>query len=127
MNGQRYAPPSPVPPGKRPGTHYTGGWVGTRSGLNGCEKSRPNRDSIPGSSTLIKNKTGHILLYSRIINLRCKLFVIFQNLIFCAHYKEHVEAPVLGIEPSTGSVNGDLAIFERASTRGLLKQKRDSI
>ena len=38
-------------PGKRPGTHYTGGWVGPRDGLNGCGKSRPHRDSIPGPSS----------------------------------------------------------------------------
>ena len=35
-------------PGKSPGTHCTGGWVGLGAGLDGCEKSRPRRDSIPG-------------------------------------------------------------------------------
>ena len=30
-----------LPPGKRAGTHCTGGWVGSRTGLDGCEKSRP--------------------------------------------------------------------------------------
>ena len=39
-----------LPPGKRPGTHCTGGWVGLRAGLDGCEKSYPHRDSIPGPS-----------------------------------------------------------------------------
>jgi hypothetical protein len=29
-----------------------GGWVGPRTGLDGCEKSRPpHRDSIPGPSS----------------------------------------------------------------------------
>jgi len=34
-------------PRKRPGTHFTGGWVGPRAGLDRCGKSRPHRDSIP--------------------------------------------------------------------------------
>jgi hypothetical protein len=38
------------PPGK-PGIHCTGGWVGTRAGLDRCGKSRPHRDSIPGPSS----------------------------------------------------------------------------
>ena len=42
--GQRHAPTA-LPPGKRPGTHFTGGWVGPRAGLDGCGKSR-HRDSI---------------------------------------------------------------------------------
>jgi len=35
-------------PEKRTGTHCTGGWVGLGAGLDGCVKSRPHRDSIPG-------------------------------------------------------------------------------
>ena len=38
------------PPGKRPGIHSIGGWVGPRSGVDGCGKSRPHRDSISGPS-----------------------------------------------------------------------------
>jgi hypothetical protein len=30
-----------LPPGKRPGTHCTGSWVGPRIGLDGCRKSGP--------------------------------------------------------------------------------------
>jgi hypothetical protein len=43
--------PRPLYSWERPGTHYTGGWVGTRAGLDVCEKSRPYRDSIPGPSS----------------------------------------------------------------------------
>jgi hypothetical protein len=43
--------PRPLYPRERPGTHYTGGWVGSRTGLKVCEKSRPHRDSIPGPSS----------------------------------------------------------------------------
>jgi hypothetical protein len=33
-----------LPPGKGPGTHFIGGWVGPRAGLDRCGKSRPHRD-----------------------------------------------------------------------------------
>jgi len=36
---------------ERHGTHCTGGWVGPRTGLDRCEKSRPHRYSIPGPSS----------------------------------------------------------------------------
>ena len=37
---QRHAPAA-LYPLERPGTHCTGGWVGPRSGLDRCRKSRP--------------------------------------------------------------------------------------
>ena len=40
VGGQRHAPAA-LPPGKKPGTQCTEGWVGHRTGLDGCEKSRP--------------------------------------------------------------------------------------
>jgi len=43
--------PRPLYPRERPGTHCIGGWVGPRAGLDGCGKSRPHRDSIPGPSS----------------------------------------------------------------------------
>jgi hypothetical protein len=33
--------PRPLYPQERPGTHWTGGWVGPRAGLKLCDKSRP--------------------------------------------------------------------------------------
>ena len=33
--------PQPLYPRERPGTHCIGGWVGSRTGLEGCGKSRP--------------------------------------------------------------------------------------
>jgi hypothetical protein len=38
VGGQRHAPAAFR---ERPGTHCLGGWVETRTGLDGCEKSRP--------------------------------------------------------------------------------------
>jgi hypothetical protein len=34
MSGQRHAPATLYPRGKDPGTHYTGGWVGPKAGLD---------------------------------------------------------------------------------------------
>jgi len=50
VGGQRHDLAA-LPPGKRPSTHCIGGWVGPRAGLDGCGKSRPSRNSIPGPST----------------------------------------------------------------------------
>jgi hypothetical protein len=36
--------PRPLYPRERPGTHYTGCWVGPRVGQDVCEKSRPHRE-----------------------------------------------------------------------------------
>jgi hypothetical protein len=40
VGSQRHAPAA-LPPGKRPGTHCIGDWVGPRVGLDGCGKFRP--------------------------------------------------------------------------------------
>jgi hypothetical protein len=42
VGGQLHVPAA-LPPGKRPGTHCIGGWVGPRAGLDGCGKSRPHQ------------------------------------------------------------------------------------
>jgi hypothetical protein len=34
VGGQRHAPAA-LPPGKKPGTHFIGGWAGPRAGLDG--------------------------------------------------------------------------------------------
>ena len=39
VGGQRHASAA-LPPGKRPGAHCIGDWVGPRAGLDGCGKSR---------------------------------------------------------------------------------------
>jgi hypothetical protein len=46
MGGQHHAP-APLPPQKRPGTHFIADWVGPRASQDWCEKSRPKQDSIP--------------------------------------------------------------------------------
>jgi hypothetical protein len=49
VGGERHAPAA-LPPGKKPGIHDTGGWVGLRASLDGYEKSRPHLDSMPGAN-----------------------------------------------------------------------------
>ena len=39
-------------PRERASTHCTGGWVSPRASLDGCGKSRPHQDLIPGLSSL---------------------------------------------------------------------------
>ena len=46
VGGQRHSPAA-LPQGKRPGPYRRRCWVGLTTGLNGCGKFRPNRDSIP--------------------------------------------------------------------------------
>ena len=43
--------PRPLYPREVPGTHCIEGWVGPRTGLDGCGKSHAHRDSIPGPSS----------------------------------------------------------------------------
>ena len=40
VGGERHAPAA-LPLVRKPGTHCTEGWVGPRTGLDGCGKSRP--------------------------------------------------------------------------------------
>ena len=50
IGGQRHAKAA-LPLGKGRGAHRTRGWVGPKDDLDGCEKSRQDRDSIPGPSS----------------------------------------------------------------------------
>ena len=52
LGGQRYSPAA-LPPGKT-GTHCSGGWVGSRAGLEGCGNSRPRQHSIPKPSSPLR-------------------------------------------------------------------------
>jgi hypothetical protein len=40
--GNKSHSPVVLPPGKKPGAHCIGRWVGPRAGLDGCGKSRPH-------------------------------------------------------------------------------------
>jgi hypothetical protein len=54
------ATPQPLYPQERDtGTHRILCWVGHRAGLDGCRKSRPHWDSIPGPSTIASRYTDY--------------------------------------------------------------------
>ena len=53
ISGRQHAPAA-LNPQERLGTHYTGGWVGPRAGLDG-RKTRPHRDSIPDPPARIQS------------------------------------------------------------------------
>jgi hypothetical protein len=55
VGGQLHAPAA-LPPGMRPGTHCTGGWVGPRAGLNGCGKCRPPPGFDPRTVQLLASR-----------------------------------------------------------------------
>jgi hypothetical protein len=62
------ATPRPHYPRERTDTHCTGGWVGPRVCLDLCEKSRPYRDSIPGTSSpqsvaILTELSGPLIIY----------------------------------------------------------------
>jgi hypothetical protein len=50
VSGQHHAPAALYPRGKDPGTHWTGGWVGLRAGLDTEARGKnplPRRGSNP--------------------------------------------------------------------------------
>ena len=51
LDGQHHAPT--VLPLERPGTPCIGGWVGPRTGVNGCGKSRPSPGFDPRAVQLV--------------------------------------------------------------------------
>jgi hypothetical protein len=64
MGGQNHSPAALLS-GKRHGTHIIEGCVGPRVGLDGCRKSRPQRDSIPGPSSQTARTAYFSRLYDR--------------------------------------------------------------
>jgi rRNA maturation protein Nop10 len=53
LDGGGWSTPRPgrFTPGKDPVPIYIGGWVVPKAGLDGCEKSRPHRNSTSGPSS----------------------------------------------------------------------------
>jgi len=50
LNSEEDHDPTALPLGKRPGLHYTGGWVGLQASLDRSWESRPHRGPNPGPS-----------------------------------------------------------------------------
>jgi hypothetical protein len=47
VGGQRHAPAALAPGMTDPATHCIGGWVGSRTGLDGCGKPHPTEIRLP--------------------------------------------------------------------------------
>jgi hypothetical protein len=78
--GQRHAPAALLP-GKRPGIHCIGGWVSPRADLDGCEKSRRHRYSMPGpSSTVASRYTAYAIPAHQIMSFASKYTYIHAQL-----------------------------------------------
>jgi hypothetical protein len=65
---QRHAPAA-IYPRKRPGTHFTGGWVGTGAGMDRCGKSRPTGIRSPdrparSQSLYVSKIKVHMLVFN---------------------------------------------------------------
>jgi hypothetical protein len=72
----------PYYPRERPGTHCTGGWVGPMVGLDGCRRSRPHGDSIPGPSS-----PWRVAKPTALSRLTCILFIVVCYLcLFCCFW-----------------------------------------
>ena len=55
--------PRPLyPPGKRPDTNCTGGWVGISAGLGGCVKSRPPQEFEPRTVQPVASRCTYDIL-----------------------------------------------------------------
>ena len=62
MRGQRHAPAAPYPR-ERPGTRFTGGWVGLRAGLDRCGIPRPPPGIDPRTAQPVgKSYTEYVAL-----------------------------------------------------------------
>ena len=72
MSGQQHAPAA-LYPGERPGTHFTGGWVGPRAVVDGRKiSSPPGFDPGPSSQqsvTVPSELHGPLILYVSASNL----------------------------------------------------------
>ena len=82
-------------PRERPGTHFTGGWVGRRAGLDKSGKSRSHRDSIPGPSSpqLVAIQTtlpGPQQVQYILQNVRSQwLLLLLNETLLCLHITLH--------------------------------------
>ena len=54
-------------PRERLGTHSIGDWMGPRARLDGCGKSRPHQDSIPGPSSPYRRTALSCPLFAEVV------------------------------------------------------------
>ena len=91
--GWSMACPGQFTPKERPGTGCIGGWVGPRASLDGCGKSRPYQDSMPGPSSPLRVAIPTELSLFFFF-LRCVIPVVCQ---INAPYIRNIEARIFDI------------------------------
>jgi len=95
VDGLRHATPRPLYSGVKPGNHCIGGRVSPRTGLEGCGKSRPHRDLIPGlpSPKQIASHINHNSFINKGMDSAqpefIKVIQIFEHLSVVRHVLTH--------------------------------------
>ena len=72
VGGESHAPAA-LPPGKSPGTHCTGGWVGSTADLNGCGEEKiscPTGLRTPNRQPAASRYTDYVLPVPRQVLLQ---------------------------------------------------------
>jgi hypothetical protein len=135
VGGHLHAPAA-LTPGKRPGTHCIWSWVGPRAGLDGCEKYRPNRDSIPCPHSTgckesdLKRKCRAALTGNEIDSRRSvkqeagkpthesKFFLLFRSLSMCldGHRRTDVANPHVSFSSTSSRPRSTIVSFPQVST-----------
>jgi hypothetical protein len=88
VRGQRHAPAA-LYSRERPGTHCTEGWVGPRSGLDRCGKSRPTGVRSPDrparSQSLYRLRYPAHILHVCVSKIRLKQNYLYIFFFICNH------------------------------------------
>jgi hypothetical protein len=123
--------PAALPPGKRPGTHFIGGWVNPRTGLEGCGKSHPRRDSIPGFSSPWRAAVDyaipayiHLLLLTKSDRKSLKVVTKEGEAISSLRRHDETSSGAMSLYPLTRggtAVQGKAAAASSGSLRYLIK------
>jgi len=78
------ATPRPFYPEEGHGTHSIEGWVGPRTGLDGCRKSLPHRYSIPDRPVYIYIYT-YMYMYTVYVCMYIYIYIYISVCIFPLH------------------------------------------
>jgi hypothetical protein len=67
------ATPRPLYPRERPGTHFTGGWVGPRAGVDRYGKSRPPPGFDPRTVQPVASRYTDCAIPTPVLRYYCQL------------------------------------------------------
>jgi hypothetical protein len=77
--------PAALPPGKRPGTHCIGGWVGPRAGLDGWRKISPPPEFDPRTFQPIASHYADYAIPAPCPCVDMTVYVVVDNCILQSH------------------------------------------